>query len=479
MIPTLGMSRVGADHARERTCHRSPERCGPRASPARGRREELCGVTHPRPPVPTVGEVKVRQRTSTVGLRLPSIAQVSDPGLRAYFGSRWNWLAMLVTTAMLAVTWPILGEVLRVPGYVLPVLAVVSVVPLLGVAAGPRPILAGWCLIVVACAITAPLTKHFAGADLRVAVPQFLVLIAMTVAALVTQPLRRLPAVWLVTALALLISVRLDNAAGWIFGLTVLAISAAFARYWFSSRREIAVQTEQTELAQAREEVLAERSRIARELHDIVAHRMSMVVVMSQTAPYRLAAAVPPVEVAPAVAAEFDAIAGAARESLDEVRMLLGVLRTDDLRAPARPDGGAAPPPAPGIDDVADLVADAGAAGVAVIVDDATDHAAVGDAAGLVIYRIVQESLSNAARYAPGAPVRVKLTPSDDSAIRVSVVNDRSAAGFTIVDSRRCGLGIRGMRERATALGGRLTADQTEEGGFAVIAVVPASPVTD
>lgn len=423
--------------------------------------------------VPTVGVMKVRERIAALGANLPSADQVSDPDLRAYLSNRWNWLAMIAAVTMLSVTWPVLGEVLRVPAYVLPVLAVISAAPVLAVAAGPRAVWAGWIGIVVACAITAPLPKHVDGADLRIAVPQFLILIVLTTAALLTQPLRRLPTVWLITAMVLLISVRFDNADGWIFGLTVIAIGIAFARYSLRSRRQIAEQTEQTELAREREEVLAERSRIARELHDVVAHRMSMVVVMSQTARYRLAAADPSTEVSPAVAAEFEAIAGAARESLDEVRTLLGVLRTDDMRVPGDGDGElAVEPPAPGVSDLGALVGDVRAAGVAVTVDDDLDHAAVGEAAGLVIYRIVQESLSNAVRYAPGADIAVRLAPDSPGRVRVAVINSRPPAGLVITDSRRNGLGIRGMRERASALGGSVSAEPTEEGGFAVVAIV-------
>lgn len=418
---------------------------------------------------PTVGVVKIRQRLAAVRRTLPSTEQVRDPQLRAHLDSGWNWAAMLATVVMLSITWPLLGEVLRVPDYVLPVLALASVLPLLGIAAGRSMVGAGWMLIVLACLVTAPLPQEPEYDDLRIAVPQFLVLIAMTLAALLTQPLRRLPVVWLVTALTLVVCLRQDIADGWIFGLTVFAIGIAFLRYWVSSRREIAEQTEQTELARAREEVLAERSRIARELHDIVAHRMSMVVVTAQTARYRLAAAEPAEEVSPQVAAEFETIASAARESLDEVRALLGVLRTDQTHAPDGP----VEPPAPGIGGLTGLIDDARAAGVEVSLDDRAEHDAVGDAAGLVAYRIVQESLSNAVRYAPGAPVSVTLESLGGGRLRVAVVNEPSPSGLTIVDSRRAGLGIRGMRERATALGGTLTAEPTEAGGFAVVAVVP------
>lgn len=413
---------------------------------------------------------------AAAGREMLSPERVKDPQLRAYLGLRRNWAAMLAAVTMLAVTWPQLAATLSVPAYVLPVLAVVSVLPLLGIAAGRGPVRLGWVTIVLACLATVPLPRNPGPDELRVAVPQFLILLAMTLAALCTQRLRTLPEIWLVTALTLVVILRRDLAIGWIFGLTVTAIGVAFVRYWLSSRREIAEQTEQTELARAREEVLAERSRIARELHDIVAHRMSMVVVQAQTARYRLAAAEPPEELSPAVTSEFEAIAGAARDSLDEVRALLGVLRTEDIGATG---DGVPPAPAPGLADVAALVASVRAAGADVELDDRLDHDRLGDAAGLVVYRIVQEALSNAVRHAPGGAVRVTLEPDDVAGVRVAVVNRAPPGGAPAPDTAGTGLGVHGMTERAAALGGSLRAEPTGDGGFAVTAVLPAVERTD
>ncbi|GAA3957132.1 sensor histidine kinase [Gordonia caeni] len=418
--------------------------------------------------------MKIREGLAAARRDLLTVDRVSDPQLRAYLGNRWNWLAMLAAVIMTAITWPVLADTLDVPAYVLPVLAVASTLPLLGIAAGGRAVRVGWVLIILASLATVPLPHAPGHADLRVAVPQFLILIAMTLAALCTQRLRQLPEIWLVTALTLLVCLQRDIAVGWIFGLTVITIGIAFVRYWARSRREIAEQTEQTELALAREEVLAERSRIARELHDVVAHRMSMVVVQAQTARYRLAAADPSEEVSPAVAGEFEAIAAAARESLDEVRSLLGVLRTQDIGLP----GGADAPldPAPGIDDLAGLVDSVRAVGVDLELDDRLDHDRLGAATGLVVYRIVQEALSNAARHAPEAQVRVTLEPDTATgAVHVAVVNRAPTGGPAGAGTDGEGLGIRGMTERAAALGGSLQAAPTTDGGFAVTAVLPAA----
>lgn len=441
--------------------------------------------------------VKLREN-ARAAYRALDPQRISDPQLRDYFSRRWNWLALLAAVAMMAITWPVLGVTLRVPAYVLPVLALASAAPLLGIAAGRVAVRAGWVLIVAVCVVTSLLPRETGHDELRVAVPQFLVLLALIVASLLTQTLVKVPVVWLVSALTLLVAVPLDAALGWIFGLTVLAIGIAFLRYSVRSRRELAEKTEETELAQARQEVLAERTRIARELHDVVAHRMSMVVVMAQTARYRLAAAEPPEEMTPAVVTEFEAIAAAARESLDEVRVLLGVLRTEDMSAPHGPDGHRVDPstaplqPAPAAGDLTELVDSARAAGADVELDLRLDPAAVGAAAGLVVYRIVQESLSNAVRHAPGAPILVTVEPvtgadraaaaggepdgiePDGPAVRVSVVNDPPVHPPAPAAADRCaGFGIRGMTERAAALGGQLTAHAAAAGGFSVVALVP------
>lgn len=421
--------------------------------------------------------VGIRTRYRSARRRLDP-QRIADPQLRTHAANRWNRLTLLAAVIMFASTWPVLGETLAIPAYVLPVLALATVLPVATIAAGRAAVRFGWVLIVVVCLFTSLLPREAGHDDLRVAVPQFLVLIAVTFAALVTQPLGRVPVIWAVTAVTLLFAVPWHLALGWIFGLTVLAIGVAFLRYSVRSRREIAAQAEQTELAQAREEVLAERARIARELHDIVAHRMSMVVVMAQTARYRLAVADPEVPMSPAVVTEFESIAVAARDALDEVRGLLGVLRTDDTRVPG--DDAAPLAPAPELTDLDDLIGSVRAAGAQVDVDSRIDADSVGGAAGLVLYRIVQESLSNALRHAPGAPILVTLEPAeadDRAAVRASVLNDPPGDDTQPAPTADApGLGIAGMTERATALGGTLTAAPTAEGGFAVTAVVPVGP---
>ncbi|HTF08952.1 MAG TPA: sensor histidine kinase [Asanoa sp.] len=215
----------------------------------------------------------------------------------------------------------------------------------------------------------------------------------------------------------------------------------------------LAEQEEQSELEKARRAVLEERTRIAREMHDVVAHHMSMIAVQAETAPFRVPGMDDPVR------QEFVSIAGSARAAMTDMRRLLGVLRSETAPALTAPQ--------PGLADIAELVETARRAGVPI-----TLHGTVPDEEGpfaLAAYRIVQEALANAARHAPGAAVRVAVT-RDDDAVALRVENDPPATPTEPGD----GHGIAGMRERATLLGGRFDAGPTVFGGFAVAATLPA-----
>ncbi|BCB78496.1 histidine kinase [Phytohabitans flavus] len=223
----------------------------------------------------------------------------------------------------------------------------------------------------------------------------------------------------------------------------------------------LAEQSEVSELEKARRTVLEERTRIAREMHDVVAHHMSMIAVQAETAPYRLPDLPTPAR------AEFTAIAGAAREALTDMRRLLGVLRSEGAEPLTAPQ--------PGLADIPELVAAAQRAGVTATLDVAEGEAP-SEAVGLAAYRIVQEALANASRHAPGAAVRVEIRPwTADLSLRVHNGPPRSAPEPAPGD----GHGIAGMRERATLLGGDLLAGPTPDGGFAVAARLPYAPPAD
>jgi signal transduction histidine kinase len=207
--------------------------------------------------------------------------------------------------------------------------------------------------------------------------------------------------------------------------------------------------------------VLRERARIARELHDVVAHSVSMIAVQAETAPYTMRG------LSPEAKKGFSDVAGAAREALEEMRRLLSVLRADPGTEPEVT-------PQPRLDRLAELIdSHRGAGGQAQL----NVHGSVrplSTTIELSAYRIVQEALTNARRHAPGSRVNVELNYLGDR-LAVQVTDDGTAAPATAVDdrNRRMGHGLVGMRERATMLGGRFAAGPRTEGGFAVQAELP------
>jgi signal transduction histidine kinase len=209
-----------------------------------------------------------------------------------------------------------------------------------------------------------------------------------------------------------------------------------------------------------------ERARIARELHDVVAHHISVVAVQAETA--RLTTP----GLTEAGAQRFAAIGDTARAGLTEMRRLLGVLREDAATAAEGPDGveAAARHPQPGLPQLGGLVDQArGASGSAarLIVSGAVTRLDPG--VELAVYRIVQEALTNARRHAPGAAVDVELRYADDT-VRLRVRdNGPGPAG-----SPGTGHGLLGMRERAAAAGGSLRTGEGPGGGFCVEAELPA-----
>jgi len=251
-------------------------------------------------------------------------------------------------------------------------------------------------------------------------------------------------------------------------GITILI--AAIMLFAEQIQRRRRAQRDLKEQAE-RSEMLTERARIARELHDVVAHSLSLVAVRAETAPYRLR------EMPGPAREEFLALAGTARESLTELRRLLGVLRTErgsDISSDISSDtgSGAARTPQPTLSDVDELIGTMRAAGMDI--SYVGTHFELPAATGLTVYRIVQEALSNAARHAPGAPVRVAITRADESGageLRVDVHNGPSSDA--VVPTGKGGHGLVGMRERVLLLGGSLQYGRSEDGGFSVSAVMP------
>ena len=224
----------------------------------------------------------------------------------------------------------------------------------------------------------------------------------------------------------------------------------------------------------------AERTRIARELHDVVAHQLSAIAVQAGAA--RMAAAAGPEPVAgtgtsPVTGTMTGTVMGTveqlAREALAELNHLLGALRRE-------PDASATHLPAPTLAELDGLVAASQTAGT--VVDLRVEGRARPLPAGveLSVYRIVQEALANVARHAPrsAAQVTLRYCPGE---LQVDVVNTVPAGGHRLTGGPRAlpgGRGVRGMRERAELYGGQLHAEAQPGGGFAVTATIPCDSLT-
>jgi signal transduction histidine kinase len=202
----------------------------------------------------------------------------------------------------------------------------------------------------------------------------------------------------------------------------------------------------------------AERARIAREMHDVVAHSLSVTVAQADGGRYAGAAD-------PAAALQaLETISKTGRQALADMRALLGVLRDDEAqqRAP-QPDAGQIPA----------LVQQVGAGGLDIRFDVTGRPAPMSAGAGLAAYRIVQESLTNVLKHAgPGCKASVALRWRPD-ALEVWISDNGRGAGATVPTGGTPGQGLLGMRERATLYGGSLDAGPVPGGGFGVRAVLP------
>jgi len=227
---------------------------------------------------------------------------------------------------------------------------------------------------------------------------------------------------------------------------------------WTAIRAQL-IRERQVSVEEHSARVLAEdRARIARELHDVIAHSLSIINVQATTAQYRHPG------LADDAIGELDDIAASSRQALREMRTLLGVLR-EDQRGPLAPQ--------PTYSDIPELVAQAQHAGMSVELrwPPSLDEQRPSDVVGLAAYRIVQEALSNAIRHAPGASAVVELT-SDGHQLHISVRN--SPPQRTMVPGTPGnGFGLIGMAERAAGVGGTVTAGETTGGGFLVRATLP------
>jgi signal transduction histidine kinase len=288
-------------------------------------------------------------------------------------------------------------------------------------------------------------------------------------------------------------------ALGWSLGavIVVVAVSAASSKFelapliWASvlvlawivcgavwllgdlvrSRGEAVAELQQrnAELEAEREEnarlaVADERARIARELHDAVAHSMSVMVVQAGAARRALETGEPGSDVAADQArGALAAIEATGRDALGEMRQVVGALR---------PPGGEAYEPQPSLDELDRLLATVREAGLAVelVVDGA--RRAVPRSVDLSAYRVIQESLTNTLKHAHAASARVRLSYGSD-ALEVEVTDDGRGAAARLLEGPHRGYGLAGMRERVAMVGGEIVAEPGRSGGFVVQARLP------
>ncbi len=231
--------------------------------------------------------------------------------------------------------------------------------------------------------------------------------------------------------------------------------SMRFRRGYYAALEERAARLEADRHVQAKMAAAAERARIARELHDVIAHHVSVMVVQADGASYALHA-----DPAKAEAA-LKAISSTGRQALGEMRALLGVLRSADDRA--------ALAPLPGLGELRELLDQARAAGLGVTYTLSGVPRDLPEGAELAAYRVVQESLTNTRKHAgPDASASVTLRYEPDWLI--VEVTDNGIAGPT-ADS--AGNGLAGMRERIQMYGGTVEAGPLPGGGFGVLARLP------
>jgi signal transduction histidine kinase len=250
------------------------------------------------------------------------------------------------------------------------------------------------------------------------------------------QPISGLPYGWY----AVLVCVAYAGLVGW--GTVVRAHQALI--FSLRDRAERAEADQARRVAEAR---TAERARIAREMHDVLAHRLSLLATYAGALAYRPDA--PPDQVSRAA----EVVRSGVHQALDELREVIGVLRDDSL-----PDLAAASRPLPGIADLPELIGESRAAGMRVETGgEAWPAAGLPDVAGRTAYRVVQEGLTNARKHAPGQPVTVTLGGGPGEGLDVSVVNPAGQApagpAFPVPGS---GTGLIGLTERLELAGGRL-----------------------
>ncbi len=243
--------------------------------------------------------------------------------------------------------------------------------------------------------------------------------------------------------------------------VTSTAICVAAVAVGDAVRQRRAHQRDLVAAAESRAEVTAQRAvaeerlRIARELHDVVAHSMSLIAVQAGVGAHLLHRDPEAAERA------LEVIADTSRYALSQTRSVVGLLRGDDAQ-----------PSLPGLVSLEAMVAGVRQAGMTVDLQLEGTEREVPATVDLAAYRVIQEALTNALKHAPERPVTVRISYTP-AALRVDIGDATSGAGEAADGESADGFGLIGLRERTRAVGGRLTAGPTAGGGFRVVADLP------
>ncbi|MEQ3549287.1 histidine kinase [Pseudonocardia nematodicida] len=389
---------------------------------------------------------------------MPAIrARHASPTLLWWFGT--GTLAAL----LLVVSFPVTAAVYEVPVLLAFVAASAQAAAFPLALARPVEATALQFGAVAVFALTIPVAQ---GPTWPLPIPGLIALVLFMGLLAVRYPWRHAVAAWWASVLLLIVLVLLDpggrtieDAAAELIVYTnasvLLAIATLVLRHRSGIRRQLADARRDVAVEQSRRAMVEERNRIARELHDVVAHSMSVIHMQAGSAPYRIT------DMDPGSRAEFARISAGARTAIREMRQLLSVLR-DEHADPSLA-------PVPGLDRLAELVDSTRQAGVTVELT-APPEPELPDTVSTAAYRIVQESLSNVIRHAHGAPTRVRLDVTPEEVV-IDVEN--AAPDGPAPPAAPAGHGLHGMRERVRLLDGTLDTGPTGDGGFRVLARLP------
>ena len=382
-------------------------------------------------------------------------------------GEGWFWLiSVFVGVVLVAISWPVTTVLYDVATVFAMLIALAQSAALVLAVRWPIPAIG---LGLLAQIVSILLTSDISGAVQPFTVTSLLALVFLHLIIGLRHRWFHLVALWSASAVIGVLTLLLPYADGLVGAfanvITTLSISAGagiigvIGNFLIQGRRQLETERELSAAELAKRQELEERNRIAQELHDVVAHSMSVISVQATTAKYRL----PGLD--ERSLGEFDSMASSARQALTEMRGLLAILRGGR-------DADLAPQPT--VDDIPALVDVTRGSGAVVDLDFPAEPLSLSPTTSLTAFRVVQESLSNALRHSAGAPVAVTVTVIG-TRLEISVLNGEPDGGSDAGGHSHLGggFGIKGMRERVEALNGSLQVGPTEAGGFAVRASLP------